>query len=106
MIIYVDIDNTITIPYSDIDEHDNLDYMLAKPNTKNIDKVNAMYDAGHVIVYWTARGVMLDKDLREITQRQLNLWGAKYHELKMGKPYYDIYIDDKSINTRDWEMLP
>ena len=26
---------------------------------------------------------------------QLNKWGAKFHELKMGKPAYDLFIDDK-----------
>ena len=26
------------------------------------------------------------------------LWGCKFHELKMGKPNYDLFIDDKNIN--------
>ena len=39
---------------------------------------------------------------------QINLalfekWGVKYHDLKLDKPYYDLFIDDKNMNTVDWE---
>jgi hypothetical protein len=33
-----------------------------------------------------------------VTLKQLKEWGCKFHELKMGKPYYDLFIDDKNIN--------
>ena len=26
----------------------------------------------------------------------------KFHELRMGKPYYDLFIDDKNINSEDY----
>jgi hypothetical protein len=29
-------------------------------------------------------------------------WGALYHDLILGKPYADHYIDDKSIDLFDW----
>jgi len=44
--------------------------------------------------------------IEQHTKDQLEEWGAKYHELIMGKLYYDLYIDDKVINARDWELLP
>jgi len=30
---------------------------------------------------------------------QLIEWGAKYHQVKLGKPHYDLFICDKAINT-------
>ena len=28
--------------------------------------------------------------------------GCKFHELRMGKPYYDLFIDDKNINSEEY----
>ena len=58
---------------------------------------------GHVIVYWTARGSVTGIDWRDITESQLKDWGVKYHELRFGKPSFDLLIDDKALNARDWE---
>ena len=33
------------------------------------------------------------------TLKQLNDWGCKFTELRMGKPAYDLFIDDKNINS-------
>jgi hypothetical protein len=41
-------------------------------------------------------------DWKAVTEKQLQEWGVKYHELKFGKPYYDLFIDDRNMNTRDW----
>ena len=32
-----------------------------------------------------------------MTFKQLKKWGLNFHELKFGKPSYDIFIDDKSL---------
>lgn len=48
---------------------------------------------------WTARGSLSNKCFFSITQKQLENWGVKYHELRMGKPAYDLLIDDKTINS-------
>jgi len=101
MIIYVDIDETICYhPEGSPDQA--RDYKLAKPLTKNIEKANSLYDAGHTIVYWTARGAISGIDWTDVTKNQLGQWGAKHHELRLDKPYYDIFIDDKVINVKDW----
>ena len=98
MIIYVDIDETIC--------HTNKsDYPNSKPIQKNIDKINSLYDAGHEIVYWTARGSVSGLEWRELTESQLKEWGCKHHRLeKLKKPHYNILIDDKVINAKiNWE---
>ena len=93
MIIYVDIDETIcTSP-------ENRDYSKAVPIEKNIKKINEMYENGNRIVYWTARGTGSCIDWRDVTEDQFRKWGVKYHELRLGKPIYDLFIDDKNINS-------
>lgn len=93
MIIYVDIDETIC------KTPDNRDYNLSVPLKDRISKINKMYNEGNTIIYWTARGTLTNKNWFEITLGQLENWGCKYHELRMGKPSYDLFIDDKNINS-------
>lgn len=97
MVIYIDIDETIcnspNVP----------DYTISFPIEQNIEKANQLYDDGHTIVYWTARGTKTGIDWRSHTESQFRTWGVKYHELKFGKPNYDIFIDDKNMNTEDWD---
>lgn len=97
MNIYVDIDHTIC------NGVDDGDYSKATPIEKNIERVNQLYDEGHKITYWTARGSVTGKDWFEVTRDQLDQWGCKRHGLKMGKPAFDIFIDDKVLNTAVWE---
>ena len=37
-----------------------------------------------------------------LTEEQLERWGVKYHQLFLGKPSGDIYIDDKGIKDEDF----
>ena len=32
-------------------------------------------------------------------EKQFESWGVKYHDLKFGKPIYDLFVDDKNINS-------
>jgi len=89
MIIYVDIDGTICT-------NTDGDYKQAKPRFNQIDKINKLYDEGHTIIYWTARGTVTKIDWLELTQQQLYDWGCKCHDVRIGKPQYDLWIDDKS----------
>jgi len=87
----VDIDETICF----YDEE--RDYKLAKPIQKNINKINKLYDEGHQITYWTARGTVTKINWFKTTENQLKKWGCKYHELSVGKkPAYDLLICDKT----------
>lgn len=96
MTIYIDIDETIC------HSSDVPDYSTSIPIMENIQKANKLYDQGHTIIYWTARGTMTKKDWRSVTEQQFHDWGVKYHEIIFGKPVYDLFIDDKNINTKDW----
>ena len=40
------------------------------------------------------------KELYQITKNQLDIWGVKHHQLFLGKPKADLYIDDKGINDK------
>lgn len=91
MIIYVDIDETICFY-----PHER-DYRNAVPSHENIKKINDFYDMGHRIVYWTARGSNSKIDWQDFTKSQLESWGAKHHELRCDKPYYDVFVEDRSI---------
>ena len=91
MKIFVDIDETICFYQGE--RH----YPNAIPNFENITKINKLYDEGHHIKYWTARGSVTGKDWLEITANQLDEWGCLYHELSVGnKPDYDLLICDKT----------
>jgi hypothetical protein len=97
MIIYIDIDETIC------NSPDKPDYTTSTPIIANIKKANKLYEEGNTIIYWTARGTQTGIDWTDVTKKQFNDWGIKYHDLKFGKPYYDLFIDDKNINTLNWK---
>jgi hypothetical protein len=91
--IYVDIDETICF-YDGVERRG---YRNAIPNYKNIDKINKLYDEDNHITYWTARGSVSKIDYYDLTEKQLNEWGCKYHELSVGeKPDYHLLICDRT----------
>ena len=100
----IDIDGTIC------DKPENSDYDSSYPKRDRIAKINKLYDEGHHITYFTARGMGRYSDnadlakarFYEITELQLRLWGCKYHNLILGKPSADIYIDDKGMNDNEF----
>lgn len=94
MIIYVDIDDTIC-------KTESTDYNNAIPYLDKISKINNLYDSGHTIIYWTARGSLSGNDYYILTENQLKSWGVKYHKLYTTKPYYDIFIDDRTLSNID-----
>lgn len=94
-IIYVDIDETICL------SPESRKYEDAKPIVENIKKINKLYDEGNTIVYWTARGSRKQIDWYDLTYKQLNEWGAKFHELRADKPYYDFFVDDKTLRIEE-----
>lgn len=91
-VIYVDIDETICNTPNNPRE-----YEKSVPIKKNIEKINRLYEEGHKIVYWTARGSTSGINWFKLTKSQLDSWGAKYHELRCNKPGYDVFIEDRSV---------
>lgn len=90
------------------------DYENACPNREAIGTLNKLYADGYRIIIFTSRfmnrnnGDMIEayKDGYEFTQQQLAAWGVKYHDLYMGKPAYDVLIDDRSVFfNQDWDTV-
>ena len=107
----IDIDGTICTPGT----CKSCQYEGATPKKDRIAHVNKLYDEGHHITYFTARAMGRHSDLpyteagqkatellEPLTKMQLDIWGCKYHELIMGKPHADLFIDDKGINCDDF----
>ena len=96
-----DLDNTL-VTYPKIKN----DYRSVKPINKNIKFLNFLYSQGHYIIIYTARRMRthngnikkVKKEIEKLTLDQLKLFKIKYHELVLGKPYANFYIDDLSIN--------
>lgn len=92
----VDIDGTIC-------SNTNGDYHAAAPFKNRIEYFNSLYESGNEIHYWTARGQNSGIDWSELTLSQLKKWGAKYTSVKLGKPSYDVWIDDKAFNSEHYK---
>lgn len=95
MIYVFDLDGTICTKTT------NGDYHLAKPYKMMVDIVRRLYDEGHKIIIYTARGMYSKTDRMEITKKQLKDWNIPYHELH-SKPGGDVYIDDLSIQPDEF----
>ena len=96
MKIFIDIDETICSNSND------RDYAKAKPIKENIKKMNSLFDSGHDITYWSARGTGTGINWYSVTIKQFKKWEVKYHHLSLGeKPIFDLLIDDKVLNISD-----
>ncbi len=94
MKIFVDIDDTICTATKD------LNYSKAKPIKRNIKHINKLFNMGHEITYWSARGSQSGIDWEDITRNQFKAWDVKYLKLILGKkPVFNLLIDDKAINV-------
>jgi quercetin dioxygenase-like cupin family protein len=97
--IFIDLDNTLCVTKDS-------DYINSKPIEERIRYINDLKEQGNFITIWTARGSTTGIDHKDLTIRQLDEWGIKYDNLLMGKPSYDIYIDDKSFNSDTYWPVP
>ncbi len=77
------------------------DYHKSEPIYENVNVINQLYDAGHYIILYTARGFVTKIDWKQKTIDQLKRAGLKYHELYFGKPAADFYIDDRMTTFDD-----
>lgn len=81
-------------------------YTNSKPIKPVINLINKLYEQNNYILIFTSRFMgrsnenvrLANRKGYKFTKKQLNNWGLKYHRLKLGKPSYDIIIDDKSID--------
>ena len=85
-------------------------YNTVLPIPKTIDFLKYLYDNGHYIIIHTARHMktcnnnveMVQNLIQDITKDTLLKYKIPYHELVFGKPYADVYVDDKSTNPLHW----
>lgn len=86
-------------------------YKRAIPIKKNIKVVNLLYKKGYVIKIFTSRFMGRSKENSslakkkgyQLTFNQLKKWDVNYHKLILGKPSYDIFVDDKNLSyEKNW----
>jgi hypothetical protein len=96
----IDIDGTICEEY-DINGVEIRPIVNRQPYKDRINEINKLYDEGHYIIYYTARGIKSGRGesyYRKITEEQLSGWGCKYHKLSFKPHDIDIFIDDRSMH--------
>ena len=102
-----DIDNTICKTFGS-------NYQKSLPIKKNINLINKLQKEGHHIKIFTSRYMgRTNSDIKKAkkigykkTFKQLKKWGLVFDDLIMGKPRFDIYIDDKNLEFRsNWADL-
>ena len=86
-------------------------YIKAKPKKNVIKTINKLYENGNYIKIFTARYMGRNNENQKKayksgfkkTYNQLKKWNLKFHKLIMGKPTFDIYVDDKAYGyTKHW----
>lgn len=96
MQIVIDMDGTICT------EMRQFSRCLAEPKADAVQTINELYDAGNTIIIYSARTWVE----YEMTVDWLKRYGVKYHQLFMGKPIGDIWIDDRAITAKDnWKEI-
>lgn len=89
-------------------------YENAVPDPEAVEFVNRLHERGFEIIIYTARFMgRNDQDIvaaykqgYELTCRQLRQWGVKYHDLFLGKPSFDLLIDDRAVFFEpDWQKI-
>tara|TARA_X000000950_G_scaffold288965_1_gene408756 strand:+ start:21361 stop:21738 length:378 start_codon:yes stop_codon:yes gene_type:complete len=100
-IICFDIDNVICLTKGS-------NYKNAKPIVKNINLINLLYENNFYIKIFTARYMGRYNEDKFKVKKFANLTRfflkkkckLKYHELIMGKPTYDLFVDDKCFGFK------
>ena len=95
MQIIIDLDGTICT------EEKMFSRSLAKPIAKSIESVNLLYNAGHTIIIYSARNWIE----YEMTINWLTIHNVSFHQLVMGKPQGDVWIDDRAIGFDNWKNV-
>ena len=107
-----DLDDTLCSRPSDKESLGIDKYYYCEPIQEMINISNALYDKGHKIYIYTARGMhTLNGDvdaiyakLYDITLDSLAKWGVKHNGLYMGKLHYDLLIDDKAMGIDEAKL--
>ncbi len=94
MQLIIDLDGTICT------EERTFSRSLARPKPGAVEAVNKLYENGNTIIIYTARTWME----YEMTTDWLEKNMVRYHQLVMGKPIGDVWIDDRAVRfDGDWQ---
>jgi len=85
----IDIDGVLCSEETSYERYD------ATPFIENIAVINQLYDDGHTIILFSARGW----NEYDMTMLWLKNYGVKFHQLLCGKPIFDIFLDDRAVST-------
>lgn len=106
----IDIDNTISI--TGVDDNGIGQYTQAKPIIPVIQKIQSLYNNGHKIILFTARGMRTFNNdvekIKEFHKDNLINWLTEnmvpYHELRFGKPWGPnvFYVDDRNLSINEF----
>lgn len=95
MQIIIDLDGTICT------EEKTFSRSMAKPIQGAMQSVNKLFEEGHTIIIYSARSW----NEFEMTTDWLKRNHFKYHQLMMGKPVGDVWIDDRAIEFKNWKEI-
>ena len=96
MIIAIDLDGTIC------SEQKTFERSLAKPLPGVREGIEKLIESGHEIVIYTARTWSEFK----MTKAWLDDNNIQFHGLQMGKPVFDLWIDDRAMQFDCWKSIP
>lgn len=111
MIYCIDLDDTIC--RSKKNKDGSSDYKNAELIEGAREKINELFNEGNHIIIHTARHMLtckgdidlVEKKIKSITESWLKEKRVRYHSLIFGKPYADIYIDDKGFKFKNWKEI-
>ena len=118
MILYCDIDNTLTNPVESTWSPDNKNHShmslhgkdwIMPPDPERLRLVKAAYAEGHRIVIWTCRtnplvmGLDHEPGAQELLVEKVRQWlvyhNVPYHEIeRTPKPFFTYLWDDRAVN--------
>jgi trehalose-6-phosphatase len=90
----IDIDGTV------VTQQKPGEYEKAVPLPGAVEAVNALYDKGHQVVFYTSRNF---KYLQQ-TYESLKNFGFRFHHISFGKPHAEIIIDDRAVRFTSWKQ--
>jgi len=109
MRICIDLDKTVCEP-----KKEGENYGDVKPKSGVVEKLYQWKNEGHYIIIHTARHMLTcEGDVKKVNLifkmfliEWLEKWKIPYDELIMGKPFADVYIDDKALKFEDnWDTI-
>lgn len=95
MRLIIDLDGTICT------EEKTFSRSLAKPINGAIKNINDLFSQGHTIIIYSSRSWQE----YEMTVAWLKSFDIKYHQLILGKPVGDLWIDDRAIQFLEWDDI-